>query len=141
MSPDNDIIIAKVESVERCLNRIREQQNDGRYNLTDFNVQDVIVLNLLRAIQNCLDIAAHVVSISELGVADTLKANYDLLYRGKIISKSLKDKLKNMVGFRNLAVHEYSQIDVEVIQAILDKHLQDFEEFCQIALKLTNKKP
>ena len=42
----------------------------------------------------------------------------------------------NMVGFRNVAVHDYQALDLDILEAILDKHIDDFKDFSKIVLKL-----
>ena len=60
---------------------------------------------------------------------DTIKDNFHLLYEGKVIRKQLSEKMQGMVGFRNIAVHNYQSLDGEILKSILDKHLEDLEEF------------
>lgn len=92
-------------------------------------------LNLQRAVQSAIDLAAHIVSDEGLGLPDDLKTNFVLLQKSKIIDKSLSNKLKKMVGFRNIAIHDYSAIDVNVLKSILKNNLNDLEEFYSVILK------
>mgnify|MGYP003873966533 CR=1 FL=1 len=34
-----------------------------------------------------------------------------------------------MVGFRNIAVHDYQELQAPIVLAILDKHLSSFDDF------------
>jgi uncharacterized protein YutE (UPF0331/DUF86 family) len=52
-----------------------------------------------------------------------------LLAQNKIISFELEEKMNAMVGFRNIAVHEYQNIDKEILKSILQNNLRDIEEF------------
>ena len=49
--------------------------------------------------------------------------------QNKIISFELEEKMNAMVGFRNIAVHEYQNIDKEILKSILQNNLRDIEEF------------
>lgn len=132
---DKDIILEKVNQIQNCLKRIVEKTNNDPNTLDDFDVQDIFVLNLQRAVQSAIDLAAHIVSDEGLGLPDDLKTNFTLLERGKIIDKFLCTKLKKMVGFRNIAIHDYSTIDVKVLKSILKNNLKDLEEFYSVVLK------
>jgi uncharacterized protein YutE (UPF0331/DUF86 family) len=47
----------------------------------------------------------------------------------KVIPKALSQKMQSMVGFRNIAIHDYQNLDIEIWKAILSKHLKDLEQF------------
>jgi len=126
---DADVVTAKVNTIKRCLNRIADITGMDSAKLEDITVQEVFVLNLQRAVQACIDLAAHVIASENLGVPEDLRGNFSLLEESGIISNSLSTKMKRMVGFRNIAVHEYQNLDVDVLKSILEKNLGDFEKF------------
>ena len=74
------------------------------------------------------------VSSSGLGMPDTLKDHFDLLVKHDIIPNDSGKKLQAMVEFRNIAVHEYQNIDNEILKSILQNNLRDIEEFYKIIL-------
>ena len=58
-----EIIYSKIESLGRCVDRVKSKTPDNRHDLTDdLDRQDIIVLNLERAVQLSVDIAAHLVA-------------------------------------------------------------------------------
>jgi len=127
--PDRDVVLAKVAAIQRCLSRIREVTGVVADSLDDQNVQDIFVLNLQRAIQSAIDLASHVVATEGLGLADSIRANFSLLEQKGIISKRLSKRMQAMVGFRNIAIHEYQVLNSEIMKRILVKHLNDLEDF------------
>ncbi len=127
--PDRDIVLAKTAAIQRSLKRIKEVTALDPDSLDEWNSQDIFVLNLQRAIQSAIDLAAHVVAAESLGLADTIKGNFLLLEQANIIPKNLSQKMQAMVGFRNLAIHNYQEIDVAILKSILKKHLKDLEDF------------
>ena len=133
--PDRDILLAKAGSIRRAIGRIRDVTRLNPDSLDDINTQDIFVLNLQRAIQSAIDLAAHIVASEGLGLPDSIKANFQLLQDGKLISKELTAKLQAMAGFRNIAIHEYQEIDVAVLKSILIRHLKDLEDFCTSILQ------
>jgi uncharacterized protein YutE (UPF0331/DUF86 family) len=133
--PDKEIVLGKVGNIQRCLQRIREVTGLDPEQLDDPDVQDIFVLNLQRAIQATIDLAAHVIATEGLGLPTTLKEHFQILQRAGVIPEFLANKMTSMVGFRNIAIHNYESIDPEVLKAILKRHLPDLEEFYTAILK------
>ena len=127
--PDKDVLLSKIFSIQRCLNRIREVTGLDPTRLDDVNVQDIFVLNLQRAVQFVIDIAVHIVASEGFGVADIIKENFALLEREGIIDGELSKKMQAMVGFRNIAIHEYQELSIDVLKHILKYSLGDIEDF------------
>ena len=132
---DKDIVMAKVAVIQRCLKRIKETTNLDPESLDDIDKQDIFALNLQRAVQAIIDLATHIVASEGLGLPDTIKDNFRLLLEGKIIHKKLARKMEGMVGFRNIAVHNYQSLNGEVLKSILSTHLADLEEFYATVLR------
>ena len=133
--PDKNIVLGKVSNIQRCLRRIREVTNLNPQTLDGFNVQDIFVLNLQRAVQSTIDLAAHVVSSEGLGLPANMKEHFLMLQRAGIISEFLTNKMTSMVGFRNIAIHDYESIDPAILKSILKTNLPDLEEFYTSILK------
>lgn len=132
---DADIVQAKVGNIQRCLHRIREITELKPERLDTLLNQDAFVLNLQRAAQSCIDLAAHVVASEGAGLPQDLKENFTLLAQAGIIEEKIAEQMKKMVGFRNVAVHEYQNITVEVLKRILTDNLKDLEIFYTQILK------
>jgi uncharacterized protein YutE (UPF0331/DUF86 family) len=141
--PDRDVVLAKVAAIQKCLRRIKEVTALSPERLDDLDVQDIFVLNLQRAIQSAIDLAAHIVASEGLGISDTIRGHFVLLEKAKVITKALSQKMQSMVGFRNIAIHDYQNLDIEILKAILSKHLKDLEQFYTAILthfKMVKKK-
>lgn len=126
---DKDVVLEKVNQIQNCLKRIQEKTEGNPEKLEDLDVQEIFVLNLQRAIQACLDLAAHVIADEGLGLPAELRENFVLLEKKGIVDATLSERLQKMVGFRNIAVHDYSRIDTEILKSILVKNLRDMEAF------------
>jgi hypothetical protein len=61
---------------------------------------------------------------------------FTLLFENKIIPSELADYLKKSVGFRNLAVHEYSKLDLEKVYSLSKNELNIFLEFGKVIFTL-----
>ena len=130
------VIINKSIIVENCLSRINEEYENNANNLKDYTKKDSIVLNLQRACEACLDMAMYIVSTRKLGVPQVKREAFELLYKNNLIDKEMYINMKNMVGFRNIAIHDYKNIDDEVLIDILDNHLEELRAFAKVMLNL-----
>lgn len=125
----NDIIFNKIETIERCINRINEVYEGNFENLENYTKQDSIILNIQRACEASIDLAMHIVSEKKLGIPQNSRDAFEVLNTNSFISNELTRKLKAMIGFRNIAVHNYKSINLEIVKEIIEKHLEDFREF------------
>lgn len=130
----NDVILNKVTTIERCIKRIKEVYDQSPENLVDFTKQDSIILNIQRACEASIDLAMHLISERKLGLPKTSREAFQLLQDANLIEESLAKTLKNMVGFRNIAVHDYQSIELGILQSIIEKHLEDFTKFTKTVL-------
>ena len=137
---DQDIAFEKIKQIKRCLERISEKTKNNPETLTILDIQDIFVLNIQRAVQSTIDLAAHIISDENLGLPSDMKENFVLLEKNHILSQELSKKLQSMVGFRNLCVHDYSSINVDVLKSILKDHLSDLEEYTKAILKFISSK-
>jgi uncharacterized protein YutE (UPF0331/DUF86 family) len=132
--PDPDVVLAKVAAVQRCLKRIQETTMLEPESLDDIDKEDIFVLNLQRSIQAVIDLATHIIASEGLGLSDTVKGNFKILQNAGVISKELAAKMESMVGFRNIAMHDYQAIDKDILKSILIHNLKDIEDFYTIVL-------
>lgn len=122
----------KLDSLQRCLERVRERCPASVEALQqDIDAQDVLVLNLSRAVQLCVDIALHLLSQRRLALPDTMGQAFECLAAEGLLPADLAQRLRKSVGFRNLAVHDYEQVRWEIVYAIATEHLADFRAFAQ----------
>jgi uncharacterized protein YutE (UPF0331/DUF86 family) len=129
---DRKVIEQKLESLRRCIQRIRDKSPFDAHKLAqDYDLQDIVTLNLSRAVQLCVDIAAHCLADRQVKAPDTMGETFDTLAATHVIDPILAAKLKKAVGFRNIAVHNYEQIDWAIVHSITTRHLDDFKEFAQ----------
>lgn len=133
--PD-DIIVAKAAIVERCIARAREELKASADFVSDFTRQDAAILNIERACDACIDIADRIVRLRGLGAPASSRDSVAKLVETAIINQDLAERLMRMVGFRNLAVHQYHKLDLAIARAVIEKNLDDLLEFTAIALRL-----
>jgi len=125
----DDITLNKSAIIRRCLARVAEEFQHDPSRLDNFTVQDAVVLNLLRACESAIDLAMHQVADRRLGIPQQSRDAFDLLMQQGLLTPATANAMKNMVGFRNIAVHSYQQLQRPILEAILSKHLNDFESY------------
>ena len=125
----DDIVLNKAAIIRRCLDRVNQEFAGSPERLLNFTHQDAIVLNLLRACEASIDLAMHLVAVRRLGVPQTSRDAFRLLREAEAIPADVADALMKMVGFRNIAVHSYQEVRSEILRAIVERHLDDFEGF------------
>lgn len=130
------VIINKYESIQRCIKRIEEEYEGNIENLYDYRRLDPIILNLQRACEAAIDMAMYIIANRKLGVPQTKKEAFIKLEENNLISKQVSSNMQKMVGFRNIAIHDYKQIDEEVLAEVIQNHLVDLTEFAKAILKL-----
>ncbi|MFV8828779.1 type VII toxin-antitoxin system HepT family RNase toxin [Alkalihalobacterium sp. APHAB7] len=126
---NNDVIINKVTVIERCLKRINEEYANNPENLKNYTKQDSIILNIQRACEASIDLAMHLIATKKLGLPQTSREAFDVLHGNKIICESLNQRMKAMVGFRNIAIHDYQKVNLAILESILNNHLTDFQQY------------
>lgn len=125
----------KLDSLRRCLERVRRWCPDEAEALTvDVDAQDIVSLNLTRAVQLCVDIGAQVLAHSGAAAPQTMAQTFAQLSQEGIIAPELAERMRRAVGFRNIAIHEYDEIDWQIVHAIATRHLTDFEDFARAAV-------
>lgn len=126
----DDVIINKLETIKRCIGRVNEEYfgfEDEFYE--NYTKQDSIILNLERLSQATIDISTHIVRVEKFGIPKTSREVFVLLEENKILSKDISHSMQKMVGFRNLAVHDYQNLNLDIVVAIVTNHLKDFDRF------------
>lgn len=119
----NDVIINKTTSIQRCVKRAREEYAAAADFAHDYTNQDAALLNITRACEQTIDLANHVVRTGKLGIPTDSGESFDLLAAADIIDRGLADNLRRMVGFRNIAVHEYQELDMSIVESVITTEL------------------
>lgn len=132
----DDVILNKAATIERCLQRVVEEHAGNDTNLVaNQTKQDAIILNLQRACEASIDLAMHIISRRRLGIPQDSRDAFAILQASGILPADLAVRMQHMVGFRNIAVHEYTRLNVDVVRSIITKQLDDFRFFSSTIVK------
>ena len=136
---DKDLILAKASSVKRHMKRVNNKVNtDLQTFLKEPDRQDIVLFNLQMAIQNCIDIASHIISEEGFGVPGSTSDMFFSLEENGYLDTDMTNKIVKAVGFRNLIVHEYTKIDLEQVYEVARRDISDFDEYLKSIFKNLN---
>ena len=132
----DDVLINKAATIERCVRRAREEYAaDPASFATNFTRQDAAILNIQRACEAALDMGQHLIRRERLGVPQSARDVFALLAAGQWLDAALATRLQKMVGFRNIAVHDYQTLQLPITVAVITGHLDDFLDFSAALLR------
>lgn len=130
----DDVIINKCAVIENCLKRLHEEYDGQEASIsTNFTKQDSIILNLQRACEATIDLAMRWIRLKKLGTPQTSRDVFVILLSHNLLPQKLAEDLQAMVGFRNVAIHDYQKINLDIVHSILKTKLNNFSEFIKIA--------
>jgi uncharacterized protein YutE (UPF0331/DUF86 family) len=124
-----DLGLNKAAIIERCIRRMHEEYAVDE-SLSNPTHQDALILNIERACQAAIDLAMHVVSVGHQGVPQASAEAFSLLQQAGKLDGGLASRLGGMTGFRNIAVHQYQKIDLNVIHYIMQEGWRDLVALC-----------
>ena len=131
----DDVLLNKAATIERCVLRAREEYfSDPATFATNFSRQDAAILNIQRACEAALDMGQHLIRRDRLGVPQSARDVFALLAQAGRIEPPLAEGLQRMVGFRNIAVHDYQSLQLPITIAIIEKHLDEFLQYSKAIL-------
>ena len=132
----DDVLLNKAATIERCVGRAREEYfRDPDTFATDLTRQDAASLNIQRACEAALDMGQHLVRRDRLGVPQSARDVFALLARAGAIETGLAEEPQLMVGFRNIAVHDYQKLQLPITVAIIETHLDGFLRYSSALLQ------
>lgn len=132
----DDVLLNKAATIERAVARAREEYyQDPDTFATNHTRQDAAILNVQRACEAALDLGQHLIRRERLGVPQGAREVFDLLVQGGWIDAVLASQLKSMVGFRNIAVHDYQTLQLPIVVAIITSHLEALRDYARNLLQ------
>lgn len=131
----DDVLLNKAATIERYVLRAREEYAADPATFAENHTrQDAAILNIQRACEAALDMGQHLIRRERLGIPQSARDVFALLAQTGWINATLADKLKRMVGFRNIAVHDYQALQLPITVAIIKNHLDEFLQYSKAVL-------
>lgn len=130
-----DVAINKIQSIQRCVERALEEYTAAGENFgADYTRQDAAILNIVRSCEFAIDLANHIVKSFKMGIPTSSAESFDLLQKKSVIDAALAEGLKKMTSFRNVVVHDYKKIDIEIVRSVITKDIKDLITFTEKTL-------
>ena len=127
-----------MDTIGRCIERIESKKPFTAQDLNrDFDLQDIISVNLERMVQAAVNLSALIISKSSFPPPLEMAEGFETLKAMGYIDETVCARMKKAVGFRNLIVHEYEKINWQVVFFISENHLDDFRVFVRQVLVKT----
>jgi len=128
---DPELVAKKLALIETCVRELRTLARPDAL-ATDVKEARFVQHTLQIALQGLLDVCAHIVSDERLGEPRSHRELVALVHRaGWVPDARLADTLGRMVAFRNVLVHGYDTINLEIVRSILERHLDDLTAFVE----------
>ena len=102
----------------------------------DRDKRNMVLHSMLISIQSAIDIATYIIAEKELRKPSTYRETFEILEEGRILSEDLANDLSDLAGFRNVLVHIYWELDMDVIYGILRNDLKVLLTFKKIVKEL-----
>ncbi len=134
---NEDIILAKAAAIRKCVDVIRKLWFENDPVVPDWVRLDVTVLNIQRSVEACLDLANHLIASNSWGLAGSAIESIGILVDNQMIPSKEIPVYRGMIGFRNIAVHNYRDVDQAIVTGIVHDHLEDLERFAARILEAT----
>jgi uncharacterized protein YutE (UPF0331/DUF86 family) len=126
----DDVCLNKAAIIERALRRM-QQEYHANPTLDDFTHIDAMTLNIERACQAAIDLAMHIVARERLGLPQSSAESFRLLHEAGHITEETLRHMTAMTGFRNIAIHEYQQMDMSILRSIAETRWKSLVQYCE----------
>jgi len=138
---DGDVVRSRLTLLQHHLTRVDARCPGTLQELVaNADTRDIVAFNLEKAIQFCVDVATHVCAAHGRS-AQTAAEAFGVLSEIGLLDAELADKLKNAVGFRNVSVHEYADIDWAIVFRIASQDIGDLKSFGRAMAALISEPP
>lgn len=129
---NKDVIWSKIELMKRFVNRIEKKTPECVEDLIeDDEAQDIILINLERSVQKCVEIAAYILADQDTPPPMSMSESFPLLQISGIISQEIAEKMQKSIGFRKIAQLDYESINWNVVYSIITCNLNDFRSYAR----------
>ncbi len=129
---DVDVVAAKLTELEDRVVRVRVHARASADELrADRDALDIVSFNLMLAVQTCADIASHLIADEGWPPARNLAEGFERLEKTGVLAPATARQMQKAVGLRNVVVHGYGHVDVDMVHAAATAGLADLDAFAR----------
>lgn len=125
---DTPLLAKRLARIETCVADLRRYARPERI-AEDAKEEAFVERTLQVAIQSAMDAAIHIATDERLGEPESRQSYFDILARHGWLAADLASRMKRMVGFRNILVHGYEEVDLSIVRDIVEHKLGDLLDF------------
>lgn len=127
---DRDIVAQRLEPLDRAVDKLSTHRGLPRADLeADLELTWMVQRGLLTCIQAVLDVSSHLVAALGAPTPSDYRGSIIAVGRLGVVPPQLAERMAPMAGFRNVLVHEYAAVDLEIVSSAINERLGDFREF------------
>ena len=127
---DRDLVRTKLSYIATNLVLLDSKAALSQTEFLGSTDQQYVVLHAMQlAIQAAIDVAAHIVTDEGWGIPARSGQAFLTLSEQHVLTADLAARLRTMAAFRNLVVHEYGGLDLNIVYDLLTKSLSDLRDF------------
>lgn len=140
-SIEKSLITTKLSKLRQYQRFLKELQATSIEDFTsDFKIRGAVERYLQVSIECIVDIGNEIISSLQLQRPERYRDIPYILAEAKIIPKTFAETIASMIGFRNLLVHDYASINLNLVHEFLQTKLPDFEDFTKYIAKWLEKR-
>ena len=133
----DEVLLNKAATIERWVARAKEgHAKDPATFAQDPTRQDAAILNLQRACEATIDAGNRLIRVRRLGLPQSARDVFDILAREGLIDGQLAIAMKQMTGFRNIAVHDYQAVHIPIVIAIIETRTDELLDYASRLIAL-----
>ncbi len=134
---DRDLVLRKAADLDLYLEQVAPYAAlEIEAYKSDWRTQRIVERTLHLAIELCLDLADHVVADQRLRVPESGADTFRVLSEAGLVPLELGQSLGQMVGFRNILVHDYARLDPAIVLKVLRSDIHDLRRFRDLVVQL-----
>ena len=127
-----DKIARKLAALMKCIEFLESNTNISIEDLKDdYTLRSAIERNFQLAIESCIDIGEIIIADEGLERPEDYRSVILILGKNRIISEDFAERFSYTAGFRNILVHMYEDVDIEILHSFLTQKLGDFRIFAK----------
>jgi len=128
---DRNRVLVKIDQLERYLRELRQVLPEDFTSYQKVEKKRACERLLQVSIEAAIDICHLLVSGLRLGIPSEEDDLFEKLKAAGVLSPKASEVLKEIKGFRNILVHEYTRLDDKIVYELAGTRLGDFEAFKQ----------
>lgn len=127
---DKDILFKRIEKAEEYLCILKEIRSDLSFDEFKKNliIQGSIERYLHLTIEALLDIGNHIIASENLGKVEVYSDVPRILFDSDYIKEDERELFIKIIGFRNILIHDYLNLDKDIVYKVLIGNLKDLED-------------